>query len=345
VLAVVASIALTGCGNSPYPSASATSTHGGGGTAKASGTPTEPTVTRSATPSVSPSTATAPALLLDPSPCAGAPWIDPAARNGGTPAPPRFHEEKLPAGFRPVLLIECREEERTTPSDGEWTYIVEYDATEGLDAVAAAVLAPPPAAATGQVFCQLSLTVGPFFLLVDATGRVVLPSVPRDSCQRPVDVGLSQVQFTAGRAFKVQQQFTPAELATDCAPRFKGPLGMLATGGSATPFRGHVTLGRTPTSVCVYRTGSDPEVGEFRGGTPLTAAQGGDLLRALQKVGPGDPSISCRAATDFAVVMAGGEYLHVELNGCRRVMPSGGSAYTAAAPDIVAALNRLQLKR
>jgi hypothetical protein len=284
---------------------------------------------------------------LDPSPCDGPPFIDPGARNGGRPAPPRFSRQKLPAGFRPVLLVTCTQEERTTPADGQWTYVVEQDATDGLDAVVAALRATPSPPPTGGVMCVLSLVSDPYFLLVDASGTVVLPEVPHErACNRPMDVGLSTLHFTEKHAFKVYQQATPAELATSCSHKWKNEPKMFAHDGGTKPLDSPL-VGFLPTTVCVYGpSAEDPDVGSFSGGTALGAAHGRSLADSLARVSVGRSTCDAKPSDTFAVVTTGkADWLYVELDGCRRVLTNDGTRYSDPAPALVELIKGLTLQR
>jgi hypothetical protein len=266
-------------------------------------------------------------------PCADSPSAEPPN--------PRWEREPVPAGFEPVLLIMCEWEERTTPDDGEWTYRVEKRSTEGLDAVVAALRSPQPPPPTGNYACRLPAYSDPWFLLVDADGRVVLPAVPHGACGEPVDAGLGHLDYTTASTTKVRQQNTPAELATGCSDQWKNEPRIFADMGleaATAPWR----AATRPTAVCTYSSSGD--VGTFTGGIRLDR-QDADRLGDLLRGDAADAGDSCAAADDFAVVRTADHgWVYVELSGCRRLVVEGRT-YTAPVPDLVAAIRDLDLQR
>src|SRR3954454_17590799 len=89
----------------------------------------------------------------------------------------RWQRTPVPAGFQPVLLITCATEERSTPSAGERTYRVEKHASDGRDALDAALRSTPGPRPTGNYACAGIFYPDPWILLVDRSGRAVLPVV------------------------------------------------------------------------------------------------------------------------------------------------------------------------
>ena len=258
---------------------------------------------------------------------------------------PRWKREPVPAEFAPVLLITCTWEERTSPESGEWTYRVEKRATAGLDAVVAALRSTPPPPPTGSVGCTLDLRLDPWFLLIDTAGRVVLPVVPHDrACDKPIDVGLGRLHYTTASATKIRQQSTPAEVASGCTDQWKNEPRIAANMSSSRPAGTRQTVPGRPTSVCTYASGRS-EVGRFTGGARLTdrqAARIGELLTG----GPANSGSACAPANDFALIeMTTGSWVYVELSGCHRLIVDEGSTFTAAVPELVAAVRELKLQR
>src|SRR3954451_10810447 len=183
----------------------------------------------------------------------------------------RWQRTPGPAGFQPVLLITCDTEERSTPSTGEWTYRVEKHASDGLDAVVAALRSTPGPRPTGNYACAGIFYPDPWILLVDRSGRAVLPVVPHErACGQPIDLGLDRLHYTVVSAKRLIQQATPAELATNCTSQWKNIPKMFAARSKAATSR--ETVSGRPTQVCTYssRSSKDPEVGDFTGGKRLT---------------------------------------------------------------------------
>src|SRR3954454_569673 len=259
----------------------------------------------------------------------------------------RWQRTPVPAGFQPVLLITCDTQERSTPSAGEWTYRVEKHASDGLDAVVAALRSTPGPRPTGNYACASVFYPDPWILLVDRSGRAVLPVVPHErACDQPIALGLDRLHSTVVSAKRLIQQATPAELATDCANRWKNIPKMFAAESKAATSRETVT-GR-PTQVCTYssRSSKDPEVGDFTGGKRLTDDES-RRIGALLTGDPPQPGVGpCAAADDFAVVhTTNGADAYVELSGCQRLFDDDGQTWTAPVPDLVRAIKALHLKR
>jgi len=258
---------------------------------------------------------------------------------------PRGKRELLPAGFTPVLLITCDLEERTTSDTGEWTYRTEKRATQGLEHVVAVLRSTPPPPRSGSFGCTAELRLDPWFLLIDSAGRVVLPVVPHDrACDKPIDVGLDRLHYTTASATKIRQQSTPAELATGCTDRWKNEPRIAAGMSDSRPARTRQVVSDRPTSVCTYASGHS-EVGRFTGGARLTEREA-TLIGHLLSGGPADAGSSCKPADDFTLInTAAGNWVYVELSGCHRLVVAEGSTYTAPVPDLVKAIQDLELRR
>ena len=272
-------------------------------------------------------------------PCAD--WYRPTAARGRAP---RWKREALPEGFAPVLLITCDLQERTTPERGEWTYRIEKRATEGLDAVITALRSTPPPPPSGSYACAGVARADPWFLLIDAAGRVVLPVVPHErACDQPIDVGLERLHYTTASATKIRQQSTSAELASGCTDRWKNEPRIAANMSSSRPARTRQVVSDRPISVCIYASGRS-EVGRFTGGRRLSgneATRIGHLLAA----GPGDARSSCTPADDFALInTTAGNWVYVELSGCHRLVVGEGTTFTAPVPDLVKAIRDLKFR-
>jgi hypothetical protein len=261
---------------------------------------------------------------------------------------PRWVRKPLPAGFEPVLLITCDEQDRRTPHDGEWTFVVEKHATSGLDPVVAALRSTPPPPPTGEYGCTSDQRLDPWFLLVDRAGHVVLPVVPHDrACDKPIDLGLDKLHYTDVWSKRVQQQATAAEVSTQCPDQYKNLPRMMADDHNSHPASSSVTVEGTPVSVCTYRSsGSDPEIGDFAGGVRLADSDAARIGRLLHAAAP-NAGAECYPSGDFAVIhlSGSGDWPYVELSGCERLYVDGGETWTAPVPDLVKALKALHLRR
>jgi hypothetical protein len=279
--------------------------------------------------------------------CEGDPWQQ--GNTSGTTtgsARPVRGREVVPAGFVPVLLVTCGVEERVR-ADGEWTYRVELRATEHLDAVVAALRAPLAPKPTGDIVCTMELPVDPWLVLQDAAGRQVLPVIPHEkACNKPIDVGLLRLTYTRTALTPLQQQRTAAQMSTNCNSAWKNEPSLFAAGPGVTPLDAAPT-GLVPTTVCVYGpTKDDRYAGTLVGGASLTASEAKVLGDMLARVSVGRVACDAKPADAFATVTsANGDWLYVELNGCGRVVTSGGTRYSDPARDVVALIEGLTLQR
>lgn len=270
-----------------------------------------------------------------------------SGRLGKPPKHPHWQREKVPAGFDPVLLISCEEQERTTPHDGEWTVLAEEHATSGLAAIVAALRSTPPPPPPGEIACASDLPIDPWFLLVDRSGRVVLPVIPHDrACDKPIYLPLDKLHFTTVSTKRLRQQATAAELATGCTDSWKNEPRMMANDGYSRPATSSVTVASTPIDVCTYRSSStDPEVGDFAGGVQLSAADATRIGRLMHADAPSAGAV-CAPAGDYAVVHTNdGSWTYVSLSGCEAMYVDEGQTWTAPVPDLVRAIKALHLQR
>jgi hypothetical protein len=113
-------------------------------------------------------------------------WVE-----AGCPArgadPPRAVQAggDIPADFTPVAVVRCREETRHIPGEGSWVVQVTERADtpvpELVDMLRKPSDPPPPA----DVACTLELRTVPYFVLVDAHGKALLPAVRRRRAASP----------------------------------------------------------------------------------------------------------------------------------------------------------------
>lgn len=115
---------------------------------------------------------------------------DPAIEALAAKSPPSA--VPLPAAFKAVAVVRCETQLTTIASNGMRGVALAQRATGGLSALITALRLPsssPPAG--GQIACPAVGVVLPDFALVDAQGRILVPSLPHDECGNPLDHALA----------------------------------------------------------------------------------------------------------------------------------------------------------
>ncbi|TWP46879.1 hypothetical protein FKR81_34290 [Lentzea tibetensis] len=225
----------------------------------------------------------------------------------------------IPDGFATTWVLRCRTEVREIQGKGEWTIqIAERSDTNAQELVDQ--LRRPSDGPTASA-CTMELVVPPYFLLVDAAGRAVLPQVPVDSCGKPrieARKALEALPFRTIAETPVVQVQSQQSMDAGCSESYKDLIAIEASSaepGPATP------IWRTAVGaigVCVYET--QQEVGKFVAGHTIRDDAAKSLLAALDNA---VPAAVCTAQhTKFALLSVPGEATSVvvELDGCRRLL-------------------------
>jgi hypothetical protein len=239
-------------------------------------------------------------------------------------AGPTISRERL-ADFAAVAVVSCDREQRTI-DHAVWEVAVRRVAVTGVSRLVAA-LRLPSEPSNAAAACTTNLVYIAPLALVDKAGRYVVPAVPVDACDHPLDAAMRAVGGLGWRAVSVRrtrQMVSPEAYAAGCSMKYKDMPWLDARYGTARSAGGPL-MASTPVSakVCVYRvTGRDHEVGSFVRGFKLSPAVGRKLLVSLTRPGP---TGACPDVRDFAsVAFAGGPAVVVELGGCWRVDRPGG---------------------
>lgn len=241
----------------------------------------------------------------------------------------------IPAGFRPARVLLCREDFRTFPGEGRWDVEIERQATRGIGSLLVALRRPvvDPSPTDGTPVACAAIAVGvPWFALVDAHGRAVLPEVPRDPlCGQPSSVALAALRALPYQTVwvrRIRQVESQREVRGDAAgcPAWKD---MISIEESLAGARPRTAAGPVFSSVpamltiCRYLRGGTGTnaIGSFRGIRQLSGARLTTLLSRLAQV---PVAGTCgRTETAFAVLhpsSPAGEPAYVELDGCHRVL-------------------------
>ncbi|MBP2330269.1 hypothetical protein JOF56_010654 [Kibdelosporangium banguiense] len=162
--------------------------------------------------------------------------------------------------------------------------------------------------------CTAEGIVLPYFTLINAEGKAVLPEIPADGCGKPRIEALSALNALPYKPVfesPVRQVQSQQSIDTGCDQAWKDLLTIDLNSykpGPATkvwPAAGQVR-------VCVYQ--SEGGIGKLVAGHSVTT----DQVSALDSAGPAAP---CQAKhTRFATLTADNAQAMAELDGCHRVI-------------------------
>lgn len=219
----------------------------------------------------------------------------------------------IPADFVAAAVVRCRSEFREVPGEGTWVVQI----TERADAPVSQLVdllrrpseTPPP----GQIACPDIAYSVPYFLLVDAAGKALLPTVPTEVCGKPLG---EVTNLLENLPYKTVTE-TRVALAQSVSPNGgchdlrKDSIAV----ASPMPAPATTVFASTPEiHVCVYTVAG--EYGQLETGYLLR--DGSALKAKLDAAGPAAPCD--KPHTRFAVLTIwSGSSATVELDGCFRV--------------------------
>jgi hypothetical protein len=219
----------------------------------------------------------------------------------------------VPADLVTVAVMRCRTGFSKIEGRGEWTTVITEKADTSADDLVAQVRKPSEPHTDKP--CTADYIAPPYFLLINAEGKAVLPQVPQDECGKPkieVRDALNALPYKTISETPMAQGQSQLAIDTGCSGSWKDLLaidGISYKPGPATK----VLRGPGQVRVCVYQ--SDGEVGELVAGHTVPAEQ----LTTLDSAGPAAP---CETKhTRFATLTgdSGGDAM-VELDGCHRLI-------------------------
>lgn len=233
--------------------------------------------------------------------------------------------------FDAVAVVRCQWTSRRYPGDGEWALLVRQVGTRGLPGLIKALTQPSQRQTNGP--CAAIAYVLPPLYLVDAAGKYLHPAPPTDGCGAPLPGfahAIAAMTWRTVSTTKLNQVQSQQSIDTGCAQQWKNEAEMYAR-FPMRPDPGHQpVLAHVPDTalhVCIYRTGSDPEIGNLERGTTLSRQQSEQLRTAL--AGPGRRG-DCASQRAFAVV---DNSINVELGGCWRVVRNDVNPVTIGTAD------------
>ena len=238
-------------------------------------------------------------------------------------------DQRAPAapGLAITAVVRCETVQRSYDGLGQWNVQLAEVADRQDFAPLLAQLRKPSAPLTDQP-CPAYLRLAPWFAVVDDSGQVARPAIPRDECGQ-VDgaavAALQELDFRAVDAVRLAQILSPEALVTGCDQQWKDMIAFEAERGvSAHQQGGGADLASSPASVlvCLYRAGPSEggmRAGDLVKGVTLSGEAAGRLASEAEIVSA-LPS-GCSDADSFAVVrLSSGPIGYVELGGCHRLL-------------------------
>jgi hypothetical protein len=243
----------------------------------------------------------------------------------------------IPDGFATAWVLRCRSETRDLPGKGKWTVsIVERADTPATELVAE--LRKPSDPKT-QDPCTLELVTPPYFLLVDASGKAILPSVPTDGCGKPkrdATKPLDGMSFRVLSETPVGQVQSQRSIDTGCPDGYKDMIAIVAGSARATPATPVWGVPVEALRLCVYVTDGAEQVGHLAAAKTIDGDAARALIDLFDKVGP---AAACAAPhTRFATLSPNGttNSAVVELDGCNRLLRPDNTLGQLSATTVAA---------
>jgi hypothetical protein len=234
--------------------------------------------------------------------------------------------QRLPADFVAVKVIRCRWEPRYLPGKGLWAVLIQEHADGPLDALMTELrrrsehsIFPP--------MCTMEAILVDYFVVVDPSGKAVLPAPPTGICGKPFPSALDAIRrlpYQVDGLTPIKKLESEKAFRAGCQEQYPD---VLQHYGQTREIRTR-TWNPPPEGlrVCVYRSAE-----KTSGSLPMARLEssrvlkGGGLrtlLTALDTAPAGDCSSD---HTRFAVLGAGFHEVYVQLDGCRNLLRPDGT--------------------
>jgi hypothetical protein len=252
--------------------------------------------------------------------------------------------QRLPAGFVAAQVIRCRWESRYLPGKGRWEVVIQEHADGPADELMTELRRPSERSFFRQT-CDLMAIIVDYFVVVDSSGRAVLPAVPTGVCGDPFPSALDALRRLP---YQVHDQIPIRRLESEnafragCPDEYPDLLQRYGRPGAAPR-----TWNPPPKGlrVCVFRTANktsdrpnplDLPMGRFESSRILKGNSLRTLLTALDTA----PASDCYSHhTRFAILDPGYMEAYADLDGCRNLLRRDGTL-SRLTPDAVALLTR-----
>lgn len=244
---------------------------------------------------------------------------------------PRPAPGTVPEGFEPVTAVVCDVSIGDhVGADGTVTYVERRYAGD-FDAAVRELNRPPTRRSIFDSQCLASaLAAAPVDMwLIDAGGRAVQPSYPRGDCGLDNTLGLAEIlelPEVGTTEHQIRLDTTGIAYFFSCPP---------VVSASTPGPRSLLDLTLTPSGFCHFdTTGASPEFTGADRYAPEPYLDWNSTVTDLEPAGPCGQQATSLATTSTQSNI-GDEYvsidIHIELDGCRRVLADGFTPLTASA--------------
>ncbi|MBN6055607.1 hypothetical protein JYK22_26990, partial [Nonomuraea sp. RK-328] len=254
----------------------------------------------------------------------------------------RMPRQRLPFDFVAAQVIRCRWEPRYLPGKGVWEVVIQEHADGAVDELMTE-LRRPSEESLFPPMCTFEAILVDYFVLVDASGRAVLPRPPTGVCGKPFPSALEalhRLPYRVDGQVPIRRIESEKSYRAGCGDEHPDVLRRVVQGASV----------RRPWNpppeglrVCVFRTSGktahrpgpfDLPTGRLESSRILTGGGLRTVLAALDAAPPSD----CRGRhTRFAVMAVGPSAAYAELDGCHNVLRPDG-ALGRLSPEVVKVL-------
>jgi hypothetical protein len=251
--------------------------------------------------------------------------------------------QTLPDDFVPVQVIRCRWDSRYLPGKGLWSVVIEEHADGPADELMTELRRPSERSIFGQN-CLLVEYLVDYFVVVDSSGRAVLPDLPTTVCGGAFRSALDAIRrlpYRVGKQIPIRRIKSEKAFRAGCGDKYTDVILTVSRMRARPPQPQQARQLWNPAPkglrVCVYRT-VDKTRGMIEGRFESVRILKGGSLRTLLTALDGAPATDCPSDhTRFAVLDTGSTEAYAELDGCRNlVRPDGTSG--RLTPDAVAIL-------
>ncbi|WP_433352778.1 hypothetical protein ACQP25_06065 [Microtetraspora malaysiensis] len=252
--------------------------------------------------------------------------------------------QPLPDGFVPVQVIRCRWEFRYLPGKGSWEVVIQEHADGPATELMTELRRPSERSLFGQ-YCTLEGIFIDYVVVVDSSGKAVLPDVPTGVCGEPFPSALAAIRslpYHVDEQIPVRRVESEKAFRAGCGNEFPDILRRRGQPGAA-----HQIWNPPPQGlrVCVYRiTKKTPSTvaprGMAMGKLESSRILKGSKLRTLLNALDAAPASDCPSNhTRFAVLTPGFREAYVELDGCHNLLRPDRTL-GRLTPDAVALLTK-----
>ncbi|MFF3672293.1 hypothetical protein [Microtetraspora malaysiensis] len=233
--------------------------------------------------------------------------------------------QSLPDDFIPVQVIRCRWEPRYLPGEGRWEVVIQEHADGPATELMTELRRPSERSLFGQDCLDVGILVD-YFVVVDSSGRAVLPDVPNGVCGEPLPSALAAIRslpYHVDKQLPIRRVESEKAFRAGCSDKYPDILRRRE--------RPEVVASRIwnpppeGLRVCVYRiTKKTPSTvgprGMAMGKLESSRILKGSKLRTLLNALDAAPATDCPSNhTRFAVLTPGFWEAHVALDGCHNL--------------------------